>query len=210
MKKKNTGMTPLYSQLKRSLISLISFMILTGLLYPLFITAIAQVLFPSKANGGLLIQDQKRIGFELMGQSFEDPKYFWGRPSATTPHPYNTLNSTGSNLSPTNPKFLDAVKKRVEKIQHETSENRTPIPVELLTSSGSGLDPHISPSGAFYQIPRIAKNRHLPEEKLKALVEQSIEKRQFRFLGESRVNVLKLNLALDKLTDKPKPPIAQK
>ena len=200
MKNKNK-LVLFYLQMRRAILSLLIFMIFTGLLYPLVITAFAQILFPSSANGSLLIQGQKRVGFELIGQSFEEPKYFWSRPSATKTHPYNALASKGSNLGPTNPELLNHFKKRMEKIRHSDPENSNPIPIELLTSSASGLDPHISPAGAFYQIPRIAKIRHLSEENLKSLVEKSIEKRQFRFLGEAKINVLKLNLALDILGD---------
>jgi K+-transporting ATPase ATPase C chain len=179
--------------------------LLTGAIYPAVVTAFAQVLFPKQANGSLIRNDQgKAVGSELIGQAFSDPKYFWGRPSATSPHPYDAGASGGSNLGPTNPVLVDTVKARIETLRAADPDNRMPVPVDLVTASGSGLDPHISPAAAEYQIMRIAKARHIDANALRALVANHTEKRQWLIFGEPRVNVLRLNLALRELqTGKP-------
>lgn len=167
--------------------------LVTGVAYPLLVTAIAQVLFKDAANGSLIIRDGKVLGSSLIGQPFSDPKYFWGRPSATSPMPYNGAASSGSNQGPTNPALHDAVKERIALF------GKRPVPADLVTASGSGLDPHISPAAAEYQIERVAKTRNVPEQKLRELVARHTEDRQLGVLGEPRVNVLRLNLALDTL-----------
>jgi K+-transporting ATPase ATPase C chain len=172
---------------------------LTGLLYPLVVTGIAQLVFPHQANGSLIIQNGQTVGSTLIGQQFTDPKYFWGRLSATGPYPYNAAASSGSNLGPTNPALLDEVKARVAALKAADPTNAQPIPVDLVTSSGSGLDPDISVAAALYQLPRVARLRGLSESALRTLVDQYTHGRQLGFLGEPRVNVLQLNLALDAL-----------
>lgn len=184
--------------IKPACILLLVFTALTGIAYPLAVTGLAQGLFPSLANGSLLYNGKGvAIGSKLIGQNFTDPRYFWGRPSATAPYPYNAAASTGSNLGPSNPALLEAVKNRAETLKQATPGLQTAIPVDLLTSSASGLDPHITPAAAQLQIPRIAKIRGIPETQVQTLIQQNTETRNFGILGESRVNVLTLNIALD-------------
>jgi K+-transporting ATPase ATPase C chain len=185
--------------LRIAIITLGLFTILTGLLYPLLVTGIAQLIYPGKANGSLIQKDGKPVGSGLIGQPFSDPKYFWGRLSATTPYAYNAAASSGSNYGPLNPALLDAVKKRVQDLRAADPQNTRPIPVDLVTASGSGLDPHISVAAAQYQISRVARARGMSEGTVRSLANQYTEGRQLGFLGEPRVNVLELNLALDEV-----------
>jgi K+-transporting ATPase ATPase C chain len=178
--------------------ALIVFTVITGVAYPLIVTGIAQVAFNDQANGSLLREGDKVLGSRLIGQPFSEPKYFWSRLSATSPMQYNGASSSGSNLGPTNPALKEAVAGRVKALREAGGEAQRPVPVDLVTASGSGLDPHISPAAAEYQVPRVARARNLPEEKVRALVQQHTEGRQLGFLGEPRVNVLTLNLALDR------------
>lgn len=184
--------------LKPALILFLALSVLTGVVYPLVVTVLAQAIFPEEANGSLLTDGKgKIIGSELIGQQFSEPRYFWGRPSATSPNAYNAAASSGSNLGTNNPALVDAVKARIEALKAVDADNNALIPVDLITASGSGLDPHISIAAANYQINRVAKARHVSQEKIRALVQENTESRQLGFLGEPRVNVLKLNLALD-------------
>lgn len=187
------------NQLKTAFMILALMTFLTGFIYPASITAAAQLLFPRRANGSLIEQNGKTIGSELIGQSFTTPNYFWSRPSATSPYPFNGENSSGSNMGPSNPNFLATVKERAAQFRQLNSEAQLLIPVDLVTASGSGLDPDISPAAAFYQIPRIAKARNIAEQDLQKLIEHLIQPRSFWILGEPRINVLQLNIALDKL-----------
>jgi len=172
---------------------------ITGLLYPFAVTGLAQLIFPEKANGSLIKKDGKIVGSELIGQPFSDPKYFWSRLSSTGPHPYNAGASSGSNYGPLNPALLDVAKKRVQDLRSADSSNTQVIPVDLVTASGSGLDPHISVGAALYQIDRVARSRGMNPAEVRSLVDENTEGRQLGFLGEPRVNVLRLNLALDNL-----------
>ena len=187
-------------QLRPALMMLLVLTVLTGVMYPLAVTGLAQLLFPNQANGSLIIRDGKVIGSELIGQYFDEPKYFWGRPSATSPFPYNAAASSGSNLGPTNPALIEAVKTRVEALRVADPGKAALVPVDLVTASGSGLDPHISQAAALYQANRVARVRRLHESQVKELIGLYTEGRQFGLLGEPRVNVLKLNLALDDLS----------
>ena len=173
--------------------------VVTGLVYPIVVTAVAHAAFPHQANGSPIEKDGKAVGSELLGQQFDAPSYFWGRLSATSPNPYNPQASGGSNLGPTNPALADEVKGRISALHDADPTNTAPIPVDLVTSSGSGLDPEISPAAAAYQIDRVAKARKLSPNDVDALVQRATSGRQFGILGEARVNVLKLNLALDEL-----------
>ncbi len=171
--------------------------IVTGLIYPAVVTVIAQAIFPWHANGSLVQQKSVAVGSELIGQNFSEAKYFWGRPSATMPYPYNAMSSNGSNYGPMNPELLMAVKNRIATLQQSDTQNHLLIPVDLVTTSASGLDPDISPYAAYYQVHRVAKVRNLPEDQLKILIHDAIHPRFAAVLGEARVNVLELNLALD-------------
>ena len=183
--------------LRPALMTLLLLTIVTGVVYPLVVTGIAQVVFPFQANGSLIVKGGKPVGSALIGQPFDDPRYFWGRPSATTPFGYNAASSSGSNLSPTNPDLIKAVQGRVDALHAADPGNSAPVPVDLVTTSGSGLDPHISPAAALYQVSRVARERKLDAAKVRELVEQHTEGRFLGMLGEPRVNVLALNLALD-------------
>lgn len=187
------------AQLRISILMLLAFTALTGIIYPLAITGVAQLVFPKKANGGLIPgNDGKPAGSELIGQPFDDPKYFWGRPSATSPVPYNAGSSTGSNLAVANPAQRDALQQRAARLRAADPENKLPIPLDLITASGSGLDPHISPAAARYQAARVARARGLPESDVLRLIDEHTQGRQFGVLGDPAVNVLQLNLALDR------------
>lgn len=184
--------------LRQAIVLLLLLTAITGIAYPFAVTGVAQLVFPHQANGSLIARDGKPVGSALIGQSFTDPKYFWGRPSATTPQPYNGTASGGSNLAPGNPALTDAVKQRIAKLRAADPGNDAPVPVDLVTASGSGLDPDISPAAALYQADRVARARGLPAAEIRALVHRHTLGRQFGVLGEPRVNVLELNLALDK------------
>jgi len=189
--------------LKPAIILFVLLTLLTGVIYPLLVTGLAQWLFPQQANGSLMTDSHGNVqGSALIGQPFNDPSYFWGRPSATSPFPYNASASSGSNLGPTNPALIDGIKARLQILKDADPENNAPVPVDLITASASGLDPHISPAAADYQINRVAKSRNLKPKVLHALINANTESRQWGFLGEPRVNVLTLNLALDATTAK--------
>jgi K+-transporting ATPase ATPase C chain len=196
----------MFTELRPALVLLLLLTAVTGIAYPLLVTGVAQVAFPAKANGSLIevggkpVHDGARaVGSELIGQPFADPKHFWSRPSATSPYPYNASSSSGSNQGPLNPALTDAVTARVKALRDADPGNTAPVPADLATASASGLDPHISPAAAEYQVARVAKARSLDSEKVRALVTQAAEGRQLGFLGEPRVNVLRLNLALGNL-----------
>lgn len=172
---------------------------ITGIAYPLAVTGLAKVAFPEAADGSLIVKDGKAVGSRLIGQHFSDPKYFWGRPSATGPMPYNASASGGSNQGPLNPALSDAVKGRIEALKAADPDNKLPIPADLVNASASGLDPEISPAAADYQIERVARTRKLAAEAVRALVASNTEGRQWGVFGEPRVNVLQLNIALDSL-----------
>ena len=184
------------AHLRPALMSLLLLTLITGVAYPLVVTGIAQVVFPYRADGSLIVQDGKVVGSALIGQPFDDPRYFWSRPSATNPFAYNAAASSGSNLSPTNPALISAVQGRVDALRADPG-SAGPVPVDLVTASASGLDPHISPAAALYQVPRVARARKLSSEAVRALVDEHTVGRFLGVLGEPRVNVLALNLALD-------------
>jgi potassium-transporting ATPase KdpC subunit len=185
------------AQIRPALMAILIFTLLTGVIYPLAVTGVAQLVFPRQANGSLIIRNGQTVGSNLIGQQFDDPKYFWGRPSATGPFPYNAAASSGSNLGPSNPALLDAVQARITALKAADPTNTQPIPVDLVTASASGLDPDISVAAALYQVPRVARVCGMSETAVRLLVDQYTQGRQFGFLGEPRVNVLELNLALD-------------
>jgi len=192
----------LYSEVRIGIGFFVCMTILTGLAYPLAVTAMGRYLYPRQASGSAVVRDGEVVGAALIGQEFTAPGLFWGRPSATAPLPYNAMASSGSNLSPSNPALTEAVRQRIKALAAADPGNPAKPPVDLVTSSASGLDPDISPAAAFYQVARVAKARGLPEETVRALVEDHIEGRQFGVLGEPRVNVLSLNLALDAVARK--------
>jgi K+-transporting ATPase ATPase C chain len=189
----------MFKQLKQSFLLLVVFSILTGIVYPLIVTGIAQAVFPSQANGSLIYRDGKPVASSLIGQPFTDAKYFWSRPSATSPMPYNAESSSGSNLGPTNADLAKAVQDRIAVLRKADPENTAPVPVDLVTASASGLDPQISPAAAEYQVARVAKARKLDPQTVRNLVARHTEGRTLGLLGEARVNVVELNLDLDAL-----------
>lgn len=189
----------MFAQLMPSLRMLLVMSALTGVIYPLVVTGVAKVAFPHAANGSLIVSDGKTMGSDLIGQPFDDPKYFWSRPSATSPQPYNGMASSGSNLGPRNPALADAVKDRIKALRDADPGNTAAVPVDLITASGSGLDPHISAAAADYQLARVAKARGLAADDVRRLVAGNTEGRTLGVLGEPRVNVLKLNIALDRV-----------
>lgn len=186
--------------LRRSVVSLLLMAVLTGVVYPLVMTGIGHVVFPHRSHGRLIVQGGEIVGSELIGQPFDDPKYFWPRPSATGPVPYNAGASSGSNLGPSNPKLIQAVRERVGKLKAADPNNDLPIPVDLVTASGSGLEVYISPAAAQYQAARVARARGLPVEQVQQLVSEHTWGRQWGFLGQPRTNVMTLNPALDRLS----------
>ncbi len=197
----SSGTAPRQASILRPALTLfVALSLITGLLYPLAVTGVAQTAFPHQANGSLITHGGKVMGSELIGQSFTQPGHFWGRPSATAPMPYNAAASGGSNLGPTNPALVDAVKTRIEALRAADPGKTRPVPVDLVTASASGLDPHISPAAADYQAERVAKARGLPLAQVQSLVQQHTENPWLGLLGEPRVNVLALNMALDKLS----------
>ena len=187
----------MFAQFRPALVMLIVMTALTGAIYPAAVTGIAQVLFPRQANGSLIDQDGKAVGSALIGQAFSDPKHFWSRPSATSPYPNNAAASSGSNQGPLNPALSDAVEGRVKALREADPGNTAAVPVDLVTASASGLDPHISPAAAEFQVNRVARTRGVDAAVVRNLVSEHIEQRQWGVLGAPRVNVLRLNLALD-------------
>ncbi|RZL64337.1 MAG: potassium-transporting ATPase subunit KdpC [Variovorax sp.] len=191
-------MTNIVSRIVRpALVIFVLLSAITGIAYPLAVTGVAQAVFPQQAGGSLVMKDGKALGSSLIGQNFSDPRHFWGRPSATAPMPYNAAASGGANQGPTNPALADAVKARIEALRAADPGNSAPVPVDLVTTSASGLDPHISPAAARYQLERVAKARGLPKAHVEALLDHHTEAPLLGLLGEARVNVLALNLALD-------------
>jgi potassium-transporting ATPase KdpC subunit len=188
------------NDIRRAVTMLAVMTLITGVAYPLLVTGISQAAFHGKAAGSLIERDGKVVGSTLIGQPFADPKHFWSRPSATSPYPYNASSSSGSNLGPLNPALTDAVAGRIKALRDADPNNSAPVPVDLVTASASGLDPDISPAAAEYQVTRVARSRNLDPQKVRTLVAEFTEGRQLGFLGEPRVNVLRLNLALDAVT----------
>ncbi len=195
----NARRSSAFSAFRPALVLFLLLTVLTGFLYPLLVTGLARLLFPLQAAGSLITRDGQALGSRLIGQSFSDPRYFWSRPSATTPQPYNGTASTGSNLGPLNPQLSDAIKTRIAALRAADPTNSAPVPVDLVTASGSGLDPEISVAAANYQAARVARARRLAAERVQALIAQHTKGRLLGVLGEPRVNVLELNLALDAL-----------
>jgi K+-transporting ATPase KdpC subunit len=189
----------MFAQLRPVFVLFALLSILLGIVYPAVVTGIAQLVFPNQANGSVLLDQGRPVGSALIGQPFDDPKYFWGRLSATSPFPYNASSSSGSNLGPSNPALVTEVQARIGDLRKADPSNSLPAPADLVTSSASGLDPDISVAAALYQVPRVARERGLPEQTVRTLVQKHIQGRQFWILGEPRVNVLELNLALDAL-----------
>jgi K+-transporting ATPase ATPase C chain len=189
----------MWNHLKSGFAMLVYMTVITGLIYPVVVTAVAQVFLSKPANGSLIVKDDKPVGSELIGQPFSSPKYFWSRPSATGPYPYNAGSSSGSNQGPTNSALTDAVAARIKALRDADPGNTEPVPADLVTASASGLDPDISPAAAYYQVGRIARARGLDPKRVRTLVAENTVGRQFGILGEPRVNVLKLNLVLDAL-----------
>ncbi|MBI5739694.1 MAG: potassium-transporting ATPase subunit KdpC [Nitrospirae bacterium] len=187
------------TMIRNAFMSLLLFTILTGVIYPLTVTVVAQALFPHQANGSIFMKDGRPIGSTLLGRQFDDPKYFWGRLSATRPYPYNGGASSGSNRGPNHPDLVKSVQARIDALRASDQANTRPIPVDLVTASASGLDPHISPAAAEYQAARVARNRGMDEAKVRAVIAAYTGQRQFGILGEPVVNVLQLNLAMDEL-----------
>jgi K+-transporting ATPase ATPase C chain len=187
-----------FSEIVPALRMLVVLTAVTGVVYPLIVTGVAQLAFPQAANGSLIVVDGKTLGSELIGQPFDDPKYFWSRPSATSPQPYNAASSGASNQGARNPALADAVKDRIKALRDADPDNKAPVPIDLVTASGSGLDPHISVAAAEYQIGRVAKARGLSTQQVRVLVDQNAQGRTLGVLGEPRINVLGLNLALDR------------
>lgn len=185
--------------IRQCVVLFIAMTVFTGILYPLAATGLAQAMFHAKANGSLVEKDGKTVGSTLIGQAFSEPRYFWGRPSATAPNPNNGASSSGSNQGPTNPALTDAVKQRIDALKQVDPSNDASVPVDLVTASGSGLDPEISPAAAEYQIARVARMRNVDPAKVRELVAANTQGRQFGVLGEPRVNVLALNLDLDRM-----------
>ena len=192
----------MFKLLRQSFLMLLVMTVITGVLYPLAATGLSRLTFAHQADGSLITRDGKPVGSALIGQSFDDPRYFWGRPSATAPNPYNGGASSGSNQGPTNPALVDAVKQRIAALRDADPGNHAPVPVDLVTASGSGLDPQISPAAAQYQVARVARLRRLDVAQVQALVSAHTQGRQLGVLGEPRVNVLELNLALDALASR--------
>jgi K+-transporting ATPase ATPase C chain len=186
----------MFKQIRIALFSVILLTITNGVIYPYAVTGLAQWLFPQQANGSLIMKDGKAVGSRLIGQPFDDPKYFWSRPSATGTFPYNAAASSGSNLGPTNPALIKAIQDRIDVLHKSDPENKQPIPVDLVTASASGLDPHITPAAAHYQVARIAKIRGMSTSVLESLIQKHTEGRFLGLIGEPTVNVLELNLEL--------------
>ncbi|MBS2022751.1 MAG: potassium-transporting ATPase subunit KdpC [Deltaproteobacteria bacterium] len=193
----------MFTQLRPAAVMLALMTLLTGALYPLLVTGASLLLFPHQARGSLVVEEGRAVASELIGQCFSDPRVFWGRPSATTPNGCNAASSNASNLGPTNPALVDAVKARVRALREADPGNAAPIPIDLVTTSASGLDPHVSPAAALFQVPRVARLNLLEEARVRALVLAAVEPRTFGLLGEPRVNVVLLNRALQRLAHPP-------